>query len=741
MNPMAISFWCSLVIFLCGSGLFAWLYFVKKPGKAALTVTAVATIALSLIALRVFHFAQTGISLPEQLIVSAMDSIRYFAMGKTFAEIDDLAPDQIFHAYYSMEIFLSLVAPLCTATVLASVLRTILAQVRLALNHSCPVYYFSELNERSLTLVKALTGSGAAGAKKKTKIIFCKANDSNMMRAEALALGALTVSEPIHLVRLPDPTARQVRVFLIDNDEERNIQNFLKMQDQLCVPGLDRSRDLPESDFLVFSTQESAELVFDEALSLLDKDTLAYDLRLINETRQVTQQLLLDHPLYEAAEECGGSRISVLVVGCGNLGMQVVKTAMICGMTDHYNVTIQVIDDKAQRLEQQFLHEHPFLTEPSRIFPAAPGNPARPAMAPVFHQANVCTNSFDTALKEHCAHSNYIVVATGDDQLNINTAQYLRRWYTRQVLCENESNNVEPLIFAAVRSPERYSGMKALEETNRAGSGFCGKLFLFANNMELYSTRQILDRPLDAAAAMLNSCYNDVRKAYDTRKLLDWNEDARRAGKQSLLQLTLMSQRSNQLAALHSLYKLQDLLHWSKQEGLEKGETCFALTRCAAKDPVHTFFRLARLMAKRGYLLHDLEHRRWTMFQALNGWDLYPHDRLFALLKQDPTREKPHKNEAARLHGCMIPTNELDEFSAKLTKATGKPQDFKQTDEVMCLVSLFIWLELSVAPQAAETLLSDIRRHLPEKDADRQMLDQLRSVCKALEQDVPRTRA
>lgn len=733
MNAMAISFWCSLVIFLCGSGLFAWLYFRKKPGKAALTITAVATIGLSLIALRVFHFAQTGISFPEQLIVSAMDSIRYFAMGKTFSEIDDLTPDQIFQAYYTMEIFLSLLAPLCTATVLASVLRTILSQIRLTLNHSCPVYYFSELNERSLTLVKALLGPKAGRSGKKTKIIFCKAHDSNMMRAEAHALGALTVSEPIHLIRLPDPTARQVRVFLIDNDEERNIQNFLKMHSQLCIPGLDRSKDLPESDFLVFSTQESAELVFDETLALLDKDTLAYDLRLINETRQVTQQLLLDHPLYEAAEESGSSRISVLVVGCGYLGTQVIKNAMVCGMMDNYDVTIQVIDDKAQRLEQQFLHEHPFLEKPSRVLPGAHGDKSRPALAPVFHQANVCTNSFDAVLKEHCTHSNYIVVATGDDQLNITTAQYLRRWYTRRVLCENEGSNVNPLIFAAVRSPERYTGMKALEETNRAGSGFCGKLFLFANNMELYSTRQILDRPLDAAAAMLNSCYSDVRKAYDTRKLLDWDENARRAGKQSLLRLTVMSQRSNQLAALHSLYKLQDLLHWSKQAGLEKDETCFSLTRCAAGDPTHTFFRLARLMDKRGYLLHDLEHRRWTMFQALNGWDLYPHDRLFALLKQDPSQEKPHKNEAARLHGCMIPTNELDEFGARLTKATGISQDFKQTDEVMCLTSLFIWLDLAVDPQLAEKLLSDLRSHLTERDADKHMLDQLRSVGKKLD--------
>ena len=738
MNAMAVSFWCSLAILLTGASIFTWLYLKKKANRAVLTMIAVVTIGLSLIALRMFHYSLGSISIVEQLAVSVMDSIRYFAMGKSFSEIDDLPPEQIFHAYYSMEIFLSLLAPLCTATVLASLLRTILSHVRLSTNPVCPVYYFSELNERSLTLAKTLGEPDATGKRtKKTKIVFCKTGDRSPIRAEAQALGAVTVSDPIHMLRLPDPTRRQVRVFLIDNEEENNIQTFLKMQDQLCIPQADQAAQRPESDFMVFSTQEAAEMVFDEVLERLDKNTLAYDLHLINETRYVTQQLLMDHPLYEAAEACGKNRISVLVVGCGYLGMQVVKHAMICGMMDSYDFSIQVIDDQADRLEQQFFHEHPFLKDPSDIFPAGrnqdPSKPPRPALAPRFHKANVCTTSFDTVLKEHCSQCNYIVVATGDDQLNITTAQYLRRWYTRQVLCENETNNMNPLVFAAVRSPERYTGMKALEQANHADSGFCGKLYLFANNMDIYSSRYILNRPLDAAAAILNSCYSQVKNAYDERKVLNWNEEIRRASKKQLLWLPIMTQRSNQMAALHSLYKLQDLLCWSKSESMEDPDTCYSLEKCSGENTIPSFFRLVQLMIRRKGVLLDLEHRRWTLFHALNGWTCYPKAQLLSQLESDDklrNQDKPHKNTAARLHCCMIPTDQLDELEMDLLKHTGRKPDFSNNDKVMCLVSLFVWLELTAEPQITQQLLEALRNNLKPENASQEMLQQIRQVSK-----------
>lgn len=751
MNSMALSFWFSLGFLLIGSGLVAWMYYKKKAGKGVLTMAAMATIALALMSLRMFYYSEKINDAILCVLVSAMDAIRYFAMGKSFDPSASWYSNGYYHAYSAMEISLSVIAPLFTATVLASVISMISDRIRLSWRSSGPVYFFSELNERSLTLAKDLRKAKPAAGEKKPKLVFCKVTGNTPLRPEAKDLGAVFIDEPIHMLKRPDAVSRQVRVFLIDDEEENNIQTFLKMQDWLCDPAAAKAKSRPESDFLVFSTQESAELVFSESLKLLDKRTLAYHLQLINETRQVTQQLLVDHPLYEAVHS-GNKRISVLVVGCGYLGMQVVKTAMVCGMMDSYPFEIQVIDDQAERVKRQFFHENPFLEGYTNIFPCDPGeecpeypdpeNPGEtkrvpPAIAPKFHTANVCDDRFDHVLQKYCSHSNYIVVATGDDQLNITTAQYLRRWYTRQVLCGNGSQNTEPLVFAAVRSPERYSGMKELEKSNRAGSGYCGKLYLFANNMEIYSAEHILHRRLDYAAAMLNHCYNTVKNAYEEREMVNWDAESRRSSKQQLLHLPVMTQRSNQLTALHSLYKLQDLLQWSKDNQLEPGETCHSLAECAKTDPEHTFFRLARLIDKRGYPLHDLEHRRWTLFHALNGWLLYPHDQLTKHLDARTTpigpREKVHKNEAARLHGCMIPTNQLDEFSQSLAKYTKRNEDFQKNDRIMCLASLFTWLELSVDRQKAEALLLMLRTRLAEDQSATEMLDQIRAIGKKLE--------
>ena len=749
MNEMAVFFHIAHAIVILGLLVMAWLRIRKDAGITVLTMVAMATIGFSLFWLRIFYYSCGDISFPENLIVAFMDAIRYFAMGKGFAEIDEL-PCDLYIAYYRLEIVLSLLAPMCTATVLYSLLQTVFNRVRLTFSTNCPVCYFSELNERSLTLAKTLNKPDPSQKvkKPKTKIVFCKVSGHSPLQAEAQAMGAVVVDDPIHLINLPDATVRQVRVFLIDDNEENNIQTLLKMQRKLYrketdVPKTESDKTesgkpaahAPESDFLVFSTQESAELVYDQVVQGLDKSRLAYDVHLINETRQVAHKLLMDHPLYEAAEACSQDQISLLVVGCGYLGTQILKAAILCGLMDSYRFDVQVIDDQAQQLEQQFLHEHPFLAETSDIFPAKsnpqePGNPnpKYPALTPVFHSANVCTKAFDDVLKNHCARCNYIVVATGNDQLNVTTAEYLRRWYTQQVLMDPDTKNTSPLIFAAVRSPERHKALKTLENT----PGYCGQFHLFANNMDIYSARWVLERPLDTAAAMFNSCYVQSANPYEARTLLNWNETHRRESKKALLRLPIMRQRSNQMTALHSLYKLQDLLHWDANR---KGTKAPLLKDCAGEHAVDTFFHLAHLLNLHKADMMDLEHRRWTLFHALCGWKEFKKEHILKLLNSETVPsvqpDDIHKSSVARLHGCMIPTDRLNALSDDLYEATKIRKNFVDNDELMCLVGLFAWLEVSVDPQVADDLLAGLWSQVTIKNADERLLPWICRVGKA----------
>ena len=753
MNLMAFSFWCSLVFFVVGVSLITWMHVNKKAEKPALTMAAMATIALALIPLRCFYFSAKIDNFLLCGLVSCMDSIRYFAMGKVFDPSSAWLDNPYYYAYCSMEIALSVIAPLFTATVLASVISLIYDRIRLAWKSSAPVCYFSELNERSLTLAKDLRKNNKGT--KKTKLVFCKVAGNNPLRQEAKDQGAILTADPIHILNIPKPISCQVRVFLIDNEEDNNIQTFLKMQKRLCFEPEEKPATHPESDFLVFSTQESAELVYDAILNKLDKDLLAFDLHLINETRQAAQKLLLDHPLYDAAKNSSdSSRISVLVVGCGYLGMQILKTAMICGTMDSYQFDIQVIDDQADRLAHQFFHEYPFLATPSDIFPGDPHDPENkhPAIAPKFYRANVLTDEFDDILKQHCTGCNYIVVATGNDQLNVTTAEFLHRWYTQRVLLGEAQKDCNPLIFAAVRDSERHKGLVPLEQAD----GYCGQFRLFANNMDIYSVHWLLNRPLDNAAALFNRCYGEKNPAQRTHLMLtSQDSDTRLKNKRKLLELDVMSQRSNQIVALHSLYKLQDLLHWSEIQHREQRDAVYDLEKCAENDSIGSFFRLAGLMeeccnakpdSEHHIDLIDLEHRRWTLFYALSGWTVYGKDQLTKWLKNgnkekallDP--EKNHRSKAAKLHGCMIPTKDLAALAEDLpVPAGGTRRSFVENDLTVWQTSLFAWLMLSVSPDTADRLIQMLlpkyERHKEEPD----MLKWLRQIQRIVQSEATPT--
>lgn len=762
-------------------------HFIGKKSWTTVSIIAAAFIWLALVVLR-YPVQTHPVNTFERHLVTFIEALKYFSLSKPFAVLNITPLPEHTAEYYCTEIVLSVAAPACTAVVVLALLQQA-GRVRRWLMPWRPVYYFSELNEKSYALARNISAIKRTGkALLFTPIlVFCKVDPRDngntlRFRNEARELDAVFYADPIYAIPKADPWFREVKVFLIDMDENANMSSALKMKDWIIgVDREDHTSGHTDSDLLVFSTEDSAELLFNRLLNevkssririlskrvtkediqalpkevraelkqkaldstapgsshkplfhklltqaaaemLFDREESRLNLHLINETRQVTQKLLLEHPLYEAANNNAAEDISVLVVGCGYLGTQFLKNAMLCGMMDSYSFEIQVIDQQAAQLEKQFLHDHPFLIDPSNVTDATTDF-AKNFMAPKFHQAMVCTEEFDRILTDHCGKCNYIVVTTGDDELNVTTAQYLQRWYAQKAIHDNSKSAVIPLLFAAVRSPERYDTLKTLEEP---------RFRLFANNMEIYSVDDLLERPLDTVAAMFHSCYNGKEKTYDKNQLLQWNNTMQQDSKRRLLRMPLMIQRSNQTVALHSLYKLQDLLHWCSKTYPDV-EMTLSLAECAKKSPQRAFFLFVRLIKSRGAALYDLEHRRWTLFHALNGWNLYPHDALFARLTQDPdvwhTARKLHKNNDARLHGCMIPTGELEPFAQKLNAHTGNTYDFEGNDRAMCVASLFAWLELDVDDETAHAIRIAILNSMPEKPEKVTIQAMLDHIC------------
>ncbi|MBR3438889.1 MAG: hypothetical protein IKH13_05235, partial [Clostridia bacterium] len=80
--------------------------------------------------------------------------------------------------------------------------------------------------------------------------------------------------------------------------------------------------------------------------------------------------------------------------------------------------------------------------------------------------------------------------------------------------------------------------------------------------------------------------------------------------------------------------------------------------------------------------LQELEHKRWSAFMIMSGWDswkLYSDDNYLSIEKYNKNK---HKLPIAKLHGCLVNNNKLDEIST-VVPATGEGDALRNNDRVV----------------------------------------------------------
>lgn len=705
--------------------------------------------------------------------LSILDVLRCFTMNVDFAPIQ-LSKETIWGTIYQWtDIVLALLAPLCTLGVVLTLFNRLLHRLNIRLFFWKQVHYFSELNEKSITLANSILENHRKSHKwfsgiSKPFFVFCrvKKDDSeNPSYENAEQLDAVFYSAPIHSIRVVSPRRRRSKLFLIDMNEETNIHTLLKMESQLYrdarhallplawtqqIKRLLRTVHISfgtiRSDIYVFSTSDSSELLFDQLLDKLkeingQKPTarchparLNYMLHLIDETKLIVQKLLLEHPLFEAASpatpdedsiaaealqrflpterksSAPTEKISVLSIGSGGIGMEFLRTAIVCGVMDSYSFRFQVIDKDAAALESRFRQKVPYLYDIKNG--ASDPLEIGKAYCPEFHTADVCDHSFTETLEAHCKECNYILVCTGDDELNITTANYLRRWYGRQSIRDGYVPTSPPIILTAIRSTERF---EAIEKLNIPNFHFFGK------HGDVFSAEQILSRPLDSTAALCNAFYDSQNQSFSMHDLCS----APTERKDFLLKyygLKNTSLLSNQLVALHGIYKLQDLLH-------RNGEATDILSFRKNPNQPEAFFRtMLRLLKEQEASLLTLEHRRWQVAQLLSGWELLKEEMIAPCWKAGLSgRNKRHQIPDLKLHVCLSPMRDIEKLPKKLNEMIAEynrvidkaakttpnahekesvkaPDEFVHYDIAMCYAALFVWIDLELTPNAANHL-------------------------------------
>jgi hypothetical protein len=166
----------------------------------------------------------------------------------------------------------------------------------------------------------------------------------------------------------------------------------------------------------IYSKSEISEVIFDYLYE-------TFNVRLINEEGLIARSLVTAHPLYEARD---GDRLSVLILGGGSIGLEIVRSVAMCScLGDDVKSEINVIDLEADKAKKTLEKTSPGLIDRWNI---------------AFHSADVKRDDLSSVLEG--IDPTYVVLCLGNETLNLETALYIRRKYG--------SKNGLPLIHALV---------------------------------------------------------------------------------------------------------------------------------------------------------------------------------------------------------------------------------------------------------------------------------------------------
>ena len=344
-------------------------------------------------------------------------------------------------------------------------------------------------------------------------------------------------------------------------------------------------------------------------------------IRFVDEIALFCNQLIFENPLYDLPE--GRKDISVLLVGGGRLGVRMLKTAVWYGQIEGYTLKIRLLDKHASKIREELLANCPELK----------------AYDIAFTDVDVQSTDFQGKVLEN-ADATFVCVATGSDELNISVAETLYGIFRRRYA------GFIPPIFTRVRqsvtSGNFHQQGTYLSERN---------IHVFGTAEAVFADQTLFNTRLETLAFAVHLCYNwALDKSKDSYEYQKAKHD---------FYTSEYSRRSSMAVALHIPAKLHSC-------GL--GEDDLAGFAALLQDA-----KVAERMARN-------EHDRWNAFVRSEGFRTTD----FETVKKYAPHTRTHKDEAAKLHPCILSWEELDVFQQQYNQLQEelllKPSDFKEYD-------------------------------------------------------------
>lgn len=671
------------------------------------------TVRLSVICLAIFVLALPAIVESDGILVGVYNTLRYALDTVSVKQkIEDVWILDITGytgiIYRALVYILFLVAPIVTGQFVLSIFDFLWDRLYFFfLKPFYNLHIFSDINSDAITLAKDImdkTNSRNSGYKK-TKIIFCnrqvsRKDISNSLENKARDIGAIIIDCRIDsekLFRRQSRLTRKItgelstRFYAMSTDKDVNLSDTLKLIDtyKKIKKASDEKYSLDEDIAIAaFVTGRIAETMVDTA-----RKNTGLRVVLTDDYKHCAYELVYDYPLYRSMKN---NLSSVLIVGCGSMGMNVLKTVLWCGqMGEGYKLEINVVDRNAEEVKNRFLMECPwFIDGVKDNNPKCDGHIATIKKAGTkirFFNAKAGTLQFRNVL-DYLDNVNYAVVCTENDTYNIDIGMQIRSFY----LAERKNFDdykTAPIIHIRIRDDKKATQVNRIQDYELNAFGTRGYSFNLENLMGNSAERL-------AVGVHFAYCGLGEDEISATHKGKSKEEiDIERWEKLAEFYESEYNMRSSFATGLHIIYKayITGLLG-DNEISYKEGRNVIEYLKENKKKTEEVFCNNLDKLSR-------VEHLRWMFYSATEGfsaWDVPVDDKApdyearreqfydEIKLRAESRKKYAHKDDIAKIHVTMVDYDALDAVYREASKAKaiiddGKEYDcnFKQLDDKM----------------------------------------------------------
>ena len=407
----------------------------------------------------------------ESVLLSIHNTLRLFVLDGEFDVVYGMLIGsatlsrsvRVIYTVYASLIYI--VAPMLAAGVVLSFFKEASAIFRYTLHFRSDVYIISELNEQSIALAEDIITNNPN--KERRVVVFADVYDKYEeevyeLTARAKKLGAICMRNDLNEIGLK-PHSRKIhrKFYLIGVNEDVNIKQAIRL--------IERCRKVEKLNSPTTQIYVAANSTESEAL-LNSVDFGEIKVRRLNENRNLMLSTLLDCPIFENAVEVKGQKeISIVIVGLGAYGFEMLKALCWCGQLPGYVVRIHAFD-KEPNCEAKVRSIAPELLKYNRMVMVG-----EPYYDLDFH-GGIDVNSYEFLTElSSIERVTGAFVTLGNDELNIETAMKMRMQFGRDNIAAGKAI---PPIWAVVYSTTKtqaakQSGLKSIQGED-IGVGFLG---------------------------------------------------------------------------------------------------------------------------------------------------------------------------------------------------------------------------------------------------------------------------